>query len=184
MAKQTMILTNLLSYIEVDIIRNIIIIGFLFGISCQKDDVESIYHRDIDSTVYAINNISSGDIEVNIWNKGFAKSVFSFDVKTKESFTFSEYDISTFPQYLPMADSCEILYNGIVKIVFYPLYDFYWENAPISPLTHNDSVLIHYPFRQSNCKITVKDTELGKQRIYCEYTITEDDYNYAIQNAK
>ena len=160
--------------------------SFAMSVSCtmHEEDREPIHHSETDSTIYILYNKLNQNVNIQIWNSYFSSTKKEIQICAKGTCVFSEKERHTFPQYTINADSCMVTFEDGTKIMFYPWEQDLWERQPISPINHIDSLFMHNPLRYSNCRITISNTKEGKQRVICEYEITEEDYKFAKQNRK
>lgn len=163
----------------------ILFMSFAMSVSCtmHEEDREPIHHSNTDSTTYIFYNRTNKNVCVTMSEHTYSYSTKKINISAADAATLSIMENKIFPGYPLYADSCMFAYNDGIMITFFPR-DFDWGNPPITPKTHNDSLYVNYPFRHSNCKITVSNINEGKQRVTCEYVITEDDYEFAKMNGK
>lgn len=161
----------------------ILLLSWIFnGCSLHEEDTVPFHHNNFDSSAtYIFYNKVPQNVNIKMWYL-HTRDELELRISSRGSKTVRLEEYSIFPGYPYYADSCKITYEDGVSIVFYPGTD--WDKLPISPQTHNDSLYIHYPFRHSQCKVSVSETGDGKQRITCEYEITEEDYEFAKLNGK
>ncbi len=150
--------------------------------SCEKDDIDATYYRDVDSTTYIIKNYSGKDVIISLWINN-TNLIASQIIKKENTISLNYWESGSIPSYLPNADSCFFQYEDKTVIKFYPVNNVDWEHLPIKPQNHNDSLTTHYPFRHSNCIINIANIN-GKQKVQCSYELTQEDYTYAKTHSK